>query len=708
MIRETLRNLPEGLGDTYKRILTKISKSLSRALAQKVFKWAAVAKRPLHVEELREAVAIEPDDKSWNEDKIPHEDLMFECCRGLIIKDDDETAHFAHHTVQQYLTGGLATKVDPLFEISVVNADILAGQTCIAYLSFSDFETQITSTTPTVTLEQKGVLKSGGPLWIPSILGIRRPMFDIPYRLLRGDPAMGPSDSDYWKHLRPKPKQKQSPSPDLKYKYRLLCYAIEYWEPHTRSYQLSDSVSRRRLENLAKHKSLAFDFRPWGSNQHFGSYGCVGCPRPPSPSEACLVAKDLPHMPMIHYAAEVGNLPLLVSHYSSEIEIRDYIDHERYHDETLLIACRHNRIEIVRYLMKRYKSSYLGERAVIAAATAGHAKVVQYLISLREYPVKQIDDVPLLLAAKNGHDAVVRVLAEAGANINAYDQQTRRSIIESAAVNGHVSVIRILGAQQFLDRNLEMKALHLAAANGHVTVTRVLLESSLSNDETGVGRHLALSEAAKSGHSAVAELLLEYGADPSFDRLLGNLADYYETPFHLAAKGGHAKVLELFKTYVTLVDFRATRSRRTALHCAAIGGHEKAIRWLLENGADVNAKDRNGETPLDYASKLGDETAARALLELGAIVVGTETAHRHLLRQAVWRAKGGNITVLGLLLEHIRADRQTPREERRSAILEALEYARDLSSVEAVEMLERELELYSEEKINNNIQDICI
>lgn len=277
MIRETLNNLSEGLGSTYRRILLKISENSSRAkLAQKVFEWATVAKRPLRVEELREAVAFDSDDKSWDGNKVPYEESMFESCRGLIVQDeDDNTAHFADHTVQQYLTGGLTTKVDPEFEVSVANANVLAGQTCVAYLSFSDFESQITLPATTAGLEQRGLLESGGPLWIPSVLGIRRPMFDIPYRLLRGEPTVRPLDSEYLRHLTPKPKTKISPSTGLKVKYRLLCYAVDCWEPHTRSYQSSDSVFGRRLESLAKHKILPFDFRPWGNNQHFGPYGCV-------------------------------------------------------------------------------------------------------------------------------------------------------------------------------------------------------------------------------------------------------------------------------------------------------------------------------------------------------------------------------------------------------------------------------------------------
>lgn len=569
-------------------------------MARKIFNWATVAKRPLFVEELKEAVAFEPDDTSWNVDKIPHEDPMFESCRGLIIKDQyDETARFAHHTVRQYLTGGLTTKVDPFFEVSLRQAENLAGQTCVAYLSFSDFETQITSTMPTLKLAENGVLESGGPLWIPSILGIRRPIYDLPYRLLRGHPAVRPSDINYWKHLGLKPKPTNSPSTDLREKYQLLCYAIDFWEPHTRSCESSDPVLCRRLETLAMEKNLLFDFRPWGDNQHFGPYGCVGCPRP---SLASPVAKDLPLISMVHYAAEVGNFALLKPQHSSNFRITDYLNHERYHQETLLIACRHNRINIAKFLIENGKYDLFDGRAVNVAAAAGHAELLRYLISFDQYLVRQHGQVPFDSAAENGHDAVVEVLAGAGVNLQAVDQLSLQAIIESAATNGHDSVIRTLlqRGKHSITNYIGTSAFRIAAANGHLGVMRALGEFSVPRSTS------PQSQAAKLGRDV----------PPYFDEFL------------TAVKCGELNILERFIPHTSLDSIREAESGWTPLHIAAAEGHEKVIRWLSKQGADVTATDLAKQTALHVAVHRGHDNAICCLVEMGADIFATDWDNR--------------------------------------------------------------------------------
>ncbi|MFH0777526.1 MAG: ankyrin repeat domain-containing protein [Candidatus Eisenbacteria bacterium] len=58
----------------------------------------------------------------------------------------------------------------------------------------------------------------------------------------------------------------------------------------------------------------------------------------------------------------------------------------------------------------------------------------------------------------------------------------------------------------------------------------------------------------------------------------------------------------------------------TPLHAAASEGHEEVVRFLLENGAAVDATDNDGNTALHMASKGCDSRLGRLLLEKGARV----------------------------------------------------------------------------------------
>ena len=63
------------------------------------------------------------------------------------------------------------------------------------------------------------------------------------------------------------------------------------------------------------------------------------------------------------------------------------------------------------------------------------------------------------------------------------------------------------------------------------------------------------------------------------------------------------------------LDARGGYGKGTALHC--YGVPEEFVRWLVEQGADVNAVDDYQRTPLDRQATIGSDTV-KLLLELGA------------------------------------------------------------------------------------------
>jgi ankyrin repeat protein len=54
------------------------------------------------------------------------------------------------------------------------------------------------------------------------------------------------------------------------------------------------------------------------------------------------------------------------------------------------------------------------------------------------------------------------------------------------------------------------------------------------------------------------------------------------------------------------------------MHAAAVKGDTKIIRYLVSKGADVNAIDRSGDSPLELAASRDHEEASNFLIERGA------------------------------------------------------------------------------------------
>lgn len=61
-----------------------------------------------------------------------------------------------------------------------------------------------------------------------------------------------------------------------------------------------------------------------------------------------------------------------------------------------------------------------------------------------------------------------------------------------------------------------------------------------------------------------------------------------------------------------------TPSGHTPLHCAASYGRNDVVAALLAAGADVNAVDQYGKTPLRYANAFRHDECARMLEAAGA------------------------------------------------------------------------------------------
>jgi len=106
----------------------------------------------------------------------------------------------------------------------------------------------------------------------------------------------------------------------------------------------------------------------------------------------------------------------------------------------------------------------------------------------------------------------------------------------------------------------------------------------------------ALMWATRFGHIQIVDFLIQRGADINFvHKLVGNA-------LHYAAFHGQTKIGALLIANGLHVDSRYLMSQQTPLHVAASNLKLEVAQMLIEAGADVNAKDHVGITPLDCAS----------------------------------------------------------------------------------------------------------
>ena len=144
-IIKALEDLPEDLPQIFERILRSLLQTNDIKFASRIFNWLAVAKRLLTLEELREAIAIQPRKTEFDAAYLVNDITQtLICCGCLVFVDEEqETVHFTRHSVKQYL---LQRSSDPLpsdYHVEIEVADTYAGETCITYLSFDVFDRRI-------------------------------------------------------------------------------------------------------------------------------------------------------------------------------------------------------------------------------------------------------------------------------------------------------------------------------------------------------------------------------------------------------------------------------------------------------------------------------------------------------------------------------------------------------------------------------------
>jgi Ankyrin repeats (3 copies)/Ankyrin repeats (many copies) len=135
-----LKRLPKTLYETYDRILANIPREHYKEVYA-TLQWLAFSARPMSLQEVAEAVVIEPGVFTLGpDDRLYQPEEILRICSSLVgISESGQELRLAHYSVKEYITSK-EIQDGPLsrFSVSQVSANCLLGKVCLTYLlSFS-------------------------------------------------------------------------------------------------------------------------------------------------------------------------------------------------------------------------------------------------------------------------------------------------------------------------------------------------------------------------------------------------------------------------------------------------------------------------------------------------------------------------------------------------------------------------------------------
>ncbi|XP_049946410.1 transient receptor potential cation channel subfamily A member 1 [Schistocerca serialis cubense] len=322
-----------------------------------------------------------------------------------------------------------------------------------------------------------------------------------------------------------------------------------------------------------------------------------------------------------------------------------------------------------------------GRAAAHQAAARNKLNILQFIathggdLNIRDH----VGNTPLHVAIEHNALDAVDYLLQCGVDTSVLNDKKQAPIHLATELN-KVPVLEVMAKHKGridIQQGGEhgRTALHLAAIYDHEECARILItEFGASPRKPCNNGYYPIHEAAKNASSRTMEVFLQWGESRGCSR--EEMISFYDSegnvPLHSAVHGGDIKAVELClksgakistqqhdlstpvhlacaqgATDIVKLMFRMQPNEKqqclascdvqkmTPLHCAAMFDHPEIVEYLVGEGADINALDKERRSPLLLAASRGGWRTVHSLIRLGANIHLKDVNHRNVLHLVV-------------------------------------------------------------------------
>ncbi|KAH9003818.1 ankyrin repeat-containing domain protein [Lactarius hatsudake] len=649
-IRSTLDQLPDTLDETYARVLSQIPQA-SQAHAHRLLQCLMVAVRPLRVEELAEVLAFEFDAAQgaipryragWQLNDQEH--AVLSTCSSLIAIVDNygsRVVQFSHFSVKEFLTSDrLKSSSGDLsrYRIDPISAHTIVAKACLGLFLHLDghIDRQSVKGFPLAeyashnwaTHSRFEDVASYVEDGIKSLFDRNKPHFATwqqicqivngPYQALPSITSLHLSSLCGFSNL-------------------VEDFAMEHPD-HVNAIDIDSRRDQDMFPLLAalfeKHIMAADVLVKHGANVNIWGMG----ERTIRDADIWRI-RHFQGVPSLVFR-NVDTMQFLLDHGAD-------VNHRRYDLRTPLhLAVSHEGLEGARVLLERgadvNSQDDEGKTPLFLIPRTGALGLAQLLLTYGADVNRRDEDnnTPLHLAMSEHNYELAWILLEHGADPSVENDERKTPLellFESYVEHVHTEASDKVdndSDNDSDDNDIDDNDNDCEANGGSridiINITRCSLERHVTRRADMNTRPMnrnpnwtPLQVAAFTGRLAIARVLLDYGANPDVEDEDGSTLLHLVCERDQLSEGHRSQendvgIVRLLLKFGVDANVR-TKDKTTPLHLVAQNGGPKIARVLIDHGANVDAKNDEGETPL-YLASGSRYHVAHLLLKRGAEV----------------------------------------------------------------------------------------